>query len=334
MAAAFFGAGYPAHGQPEEGSGASRAAQCLKCEGQVLELAGELVSDEGVPVTLAAGEEVIMSYRTSDGTARAGEDYVETTGTLTFTVREPSPLIRVETLEDELNESDEFFTVTLLPAELPDGSRTDRLDSTLTIFDNDGLTATLSAEQTTLEEGEPATFQVELSGGTSTAPVAVAYEVAGTSTVTAGEDYEEPSGRMTIAAGATRGVFTIMTLDDEVLERDEWLAVRLPEECCTSAGSVKPREAAAPVRVTVRDNDAVVVSIGEATAGGATAQAREGDPVRFVVRLSAAVPEAVAVSYRTGNEAGTGAAAAGRDYTTTGGTLRFPPGRPWRRRSR
>ena len=302
---------------------AYRSAQCPKCEGQILELAGELVSDEGVPVTLAEGEVVIMNYRTSDGTARAGEDYTETTGTLTFTAQEPSPLIRVETLEDELNESDEFFTVTLLPAELPNGSRTDRLDSTLTIFDNDGLTATVSGEQTILEEGEPARFRVEISGGTSTAPVEVAYLVAGSSTVTAGEDYEESSGRLTIAAGATEGVFTIKTLDDELVERDEWLAVELPEECCTSAGSVKPDEAAEPVRVTVRDNDAVSVSIGEAAAGGATA--REGDPVRFVVRLSAAVPEAVSVSYRTGNETRAGAAVAGRDYTAAGGTLWFAP---------
>ena len=240
IAAAFFGAGHPALGQPEEVGGVSRTAQCPTCEGQVQELEGELVSDEGVPVTLAEGDEVIMSYRTSDGTARAGEDYVETTGTLTFTVQEPNPLIRVETLEDELNESDEFFTVTLLPAELPDGSRTDRLDKTLSILDNDGLTATVSAEQTVLEEGEPAGFRVELGGGISTAPVAVEYVVAGDSTVTAGEDYEEPSGRMTIAAGAAEGVFTVMTLDDDVLERDEWMAVQLPEECCSSAGSVKP----------------------------------------------------------------------------------------------
>ena len=303
---------------------AYRSAQCPKCEGQILEIAGELVSDEGVPVTLTEGE-VVMNYRTSDGTARAGEDYAETTGTLTFTVQEPSPLVRVETLEDELNESDEFFTVTLLPAELPDGSRTDRLDSTLTIFDDDGLTATVSGEQTILEEGEPARFRVELSGGTSTAPVEIAYLVAGSSTVTAGEDYEESSGRLTIAAGATEGEFTIRTLDDELIERDEWLAVELPEECCTSAGSVKPGEAAEPVRVTVRDNDAVSVSIGEAAAGGATARASEGDPVRFVVRLSAAVPEAVAVSYRTGNETGAGTAVAGRDYTATGGALWFTP---------
>ncbi len=304
---------------------AYRSAQCLKCEGQILELDGELVSDEGVPVPLAEGEEVVVSYRTTDGTARAGEDYAETTGTLTFTAQEPSPLITVETLEDELNERDEFFIVTLLPAELPDGSRTDRLDSTLTIFDNDGLTATVSAERSMLEEGEPATFRVELSGGTSTAPVKVEYLVAGSSTVTAGEDYVEPSGSLTIAAGAAGGVFTIVTLDDELLERDEWLAVRLPEECCSSAGSVKPGEAAAPVRVTVRDNDVVAVSIGEAPAGGATARASEGEPVRFVVQLSAAAPEAVEVSYRTGNEAGAGAAAAGRDYTATGGTLRFAP---------
>ncbi|MDD9984869.1 MAG: hypothetical protein OXQ31_01210 [Spirochaetaceae bacterium] len=310
-------------GRGKETQRVYRSAQCPKCEGQTLELEGELVSDEGVPVTLAEGEEVIMTYRTSDGTARAGEDYAKTTGTLTFTVREPSPLIRVTTLEDELNESDEFFTVTLLPAELPDRSRTDRLDSTLTIFDNDGLTATLSAEQTILEEGEPARFRVELSGGVSTAPVVVEYVVAGSSTVTAGEDYEEPSGRMTIAAGAAGGVFTIVTLDDELIERDEWMAVQLPEECCASAGSVKPGAAAEPVRVT--DNDVIEVSIGEATAGGATARAGEGEPVRFVVRLSAAVPEEIAVSYRTANETGAGAATSGRDYNATEGTLRFAP---------
>ena len=269
-----------------------------------------------------------MSYRTADGTAKAGQDYVQTTGTLTFTSRELNPVITVATLEDELNETDEFFTVTLLPADLPDGSRTDRLDPTLTIFDDDGLTATLSAERLILEEGEPATFAVELSGGTSTAPVVVNYLVAESGTVTAGSDYAEPSGSLTIATGATRGTFTIVTLDDEQLERDEWLAVQLPEECCFSAGSVKPGEADAPTRVTIRDNDTVAVSIGEAAAGGATARAIEGDPVRFVVQLSGAAPEAVEVFYRTGNETGTGAAAAGRDYTPKSGTLRFAPGAP------
>lgn len=303
-----------------------RSAQCPKCEGEVLELEGELVSDAGVPVTLAEGERVIMSYRTSDGTAKAGLDYAQTTGTLTFTSEQLSPVITVATLEDQLNETDEFFTVTLLPADLPDGSRTDKLDPTLTIFDDDGLTATLSAERLVLEEGEPATFAVELSGGTSTAPVVVNYQVAATGTVTAGSDYAEPSGSMTIAMGAARGTFTIMTLDDEQLELDEWLAVQLPEECCFSAGSVKPAELDAPARVAIRDNDTVAVSVGEATAGGATARAIEGDPVRFVVQLSRAAPAPVEVFYRTGNESGAGAAAAGRDYTAEAGRLRFAPG--------
>ena len=268
---------------------------------------------------------VVISYRTSDRTAKAGQDYVRTTGTLTFTSQEPSPVIRVATIEDELNETDEFFTVTQLPAELPDGTRSDRVDRTLTIIDDDGLTATLRAEQPSLEEGEPATFSVELSGGTGTAPVVVNYRVAETSTVMAGSDYAQPSGSLTIATGAPSGTFTIMTLDDEQLELDEWLAVQLPEECCFSAGSVKPGEADAPARVRIRDNDTVAVSIGEAS-GGAAARAIEGDPVRFVVQLSRAAPEAVEVFYRTGNETGAGAATAGRDYTPQSGRLRFAPG--------
>ena len=104
------------------------------------------------------------------------------------------------------------------------------------------------------------------------------------------------------------------------------VGVQLPTECCFSAGSVKPGEGDAPTRVAIRDNDTVAVSIGEAAAGGATARAIEGDPVRFVVQLSGAAPEAVEVFYRTGNETGTGAAAAGRDYTPNSGTLRFAPG--------
>ena len=315
IAIASLGAGHAAHAQSGGG------------EGEVLEFEVELRSPEGVPVTLAEGEEVITSYGTADGTAKAGLDYTHTTGTLTFTAQEPRPVITVATLEDELNEADEFFIVTVLPADLADGSRTDKLDQTLSIRDNDGLTATLSAERLILEEGEPATFAVQLSGAISTEPVVINYQVAASGTVMAGTDYEEPSGSLTIDTDAESGTFTIKTHDDDLLERDEWLVVQLPRDCCFSAGSVSPPvPAAAPVRVTIRDNDTVAVSVGDATAGGAAARAIEGDPVRFVVQLSRAVPQAVEVFYRTGNETGAGAATAGTDYTAAGGRLRFAPG--------
>ena len=187
---------------------ADRSAQCANCEGELLELAVQLVDAEGNAVTLSDNQVVVVSYHTTDGTAKAGEDYraiADASLTITGNVQ---PLIQVQTFEDTLNEADETFTVTLLPADLPDGGRTDRLDPRLTIFDDDGLAAMLSANTSTLEEGAAATFAVELTGGTSTAPVVIGYEVDAGSTVTAGEDYTEPEGIFTIAPGRVRGTFS------------------------------------------------------------------------------------------------------------------------------
>lgn len=305
---------------------ADRSAQCANCEGELLELEVELVNEDGSSVTLSGNQAVVVSYRTTDGTAKAGDDYrAIADGSLTITGNE-RPLIQVQTFEDTLNEADETFTVTLLPADLPDGGRTDRLDPTLTIFDDDGLTAVLSASTSTLEEGDAATFAVELTGGTSTAPVVIGYEVAASSTVTAGADYAEPEGAFTIAAGRVRGTFSIGTLDDDLLEDSETLTVRLPEECCHSAGSVTPSESQTAAEVTITDNEAVTVAVGSATPGTTVATAPEGEPVRFVVALSGRVVNAVEVSWATADDRVAGAARAGRDYTAARGRIRFEPG--------
>ena len=305
---------------------ADRAAQCRNCEGELVEYQVELVNVvESAPVTLSGDQVVVVSYHTTDGTAKAGEDYhAIVDGSLTITAN-VQPVIQVRTLEDTLNEADETFTVTLLPADLPDGGRSDRLDPTLTIFDDDGLAAMLRASTSTLEEGEAATFAVELTGGTSTAPVVIGYEVDAGSTVTAGADYTEPEGTFTIAPGQVRGTFSISTLDDDLLEDSETLTVRLPEECCHSAGSVTPSESQAVAEVTITDNDSVTISVGSATPGTATATAREGEPVRFVVRLSGRVVNRVEVAYATANAGVAGAARAGRDYTAAHGRIRFEP---------
>ena len=304
---------------------ADRSAQCANCEGELLELEVELVNEDGIPVTLSGDQVVVVSYRTTDGTATAGEDYLAIAdGSLTISAN-VQPLIQVQTIEDNLNEADETFTVTLLPADLPDGGRTDRLDPRLTIFDDDGLAAVLSANTSTLEEGAAATFAVELTGGTSTAPVVIRYEVDAGSTVTAGEDYTEPEGTFMIAAGRVRGTFSISTLDYSLLEDTETLTVRLPEECCHSAGSVTPSESQAVAEVTITDNDSVTVSAGSATQGTSTATAREGERVRFVVALSGPVVNLVEVSWATANDSVPGAARAGTDYSAARGRIRFEP---------
>ena len=61
----------------------------------------------------AATNTVTVDYATSDGTADASDDYTAKSGTLTFDAGETSKTVSVSITDDETDESDETFTVTL-----------------------------------------------------------------------------------------------------------------------------------------------------------------------------------------------------------------------------
>ena len=67
------------------------------------------------PVTLtpASSSTVTVDYATSDGTAEAGADYTETSGTLTFAPGETKKTIPVAVLDDDHDEGMETLTLTL-----------------------------------------------------------------------------------------------------------------------------------------------------------------------------------------------------------------------------
>ncbi len=61
----------------------------------------------------ASSQVVTVDYTTADGTAKAGQDYTATSGTLTFNAGETQKTITVPVLGDTASEGDETFTVTL-----------------------------------------------------------------------------------------------------------------------------------------------------------------------------------------------------------------------------
>ena len=66
-----------------------------------------------VTMTPASSSTVKVDYRTSDGTATAGEDYISVTGKLTFLPGDTTKTVSVEVLNDTLDDSGETFTLTL-----------------------------------------------------------------------------------------------------------------------------------------------------------------------------------------------------------------------------
>ena len=283
---------------------------------------------------------VEVSYATSDGSgsdaATEGTDYTAADDvTLAFSSGEISKTVTVATTEDTDNEADETFTVTLTGVTQLDGLilDADATTATGTIENDDGLTATVTANADTVLEENDAEFTVELTGGTSTADVIVSYTW--TSTGTAGTDYTEPSGLLTITKPDSSGTIAIAIKPDDVLDLGETLSVTLTD-ANTAIGTAAigtPKTAT----TTIAEQGTVIVSVrkDEVPDDDNTqdvdeyedkSTVEEGEAASFVVELSGAVARAVEVAYATSNGTGDGDAVADTDYADTSGTLIFNSG--------
>ena len=188
---------------------------------------------------------------------------------------------------------------------MPDGVELGDTDATVEILDNDDLTVMVTADADIVAEGDPATFTVALTGGTSTGGVVVTYTVGGSAT--ANDDYTAPDGILTIGMGEASGSITIATRRDEEVEPEETLLVTL--KSASSVGTVTWDPT--PAKTTVIDPPAV--TIGDASA------AESAGRVVFEVTLSDSSPRQVTVNYDTEDDT----AKAGEDYTEAKGTLTF-----------
>ena len=263
-----------------------------------------------VKLSGATLSDLVVSYGTSGGSgaagAIAGQDYNEVSGTLTFSAGSGlTQTFTVATIDDELNEATETFTVTLAEVSLPASAELGVTDVAVEIVDNDGLTAKVTADADLVAEGDPATFTVALTGGTSTGDVVVFYTVDGSAT--ASDDYTAPDGTLTIGMGETSGIITIATRTDEVVESDETLEVTL--DMADSVGEVEVDPT--PAMTTIIDPPAVTI-------GNASATESDGEIV-FEVELSAASIRQITVEYRTVD----GTATAPEDYVAESGRLTF-----------
>ena len=279
-----------------------------------------------VSLDVESARQVTVSYATADDTAGEPDDYTSASGSLTFAAGDLAKVVTVPTATDSLNEADETFTFTLSsPVNATLDADADEADGT--IEDDDELAATVTSDAPTVDEDESATFTVTLTGGTSTAEVVVDYSQVGSATED--DDYTAPSGKLTIEAEQATGQITIKTLEDNVLDRNETLEVRL--DSATSDGSVEVSTTTAETRII--DSSDVKVTVKPAVfveddpnteddESEDSSVVEEGGTATFAVELSGAVGVQVLVPYETveGSALSTGD---NKDYTASSGTLTF-----------
>ncbi|MCY4601094.1 MAG: sulfatase-like hydrolase/transferase [Acidobacteria bacterium] len=201
-----------------------------------------------VKLSEASAREVTAAYATADGTAKAGEDYVAASGTLTFRPGETEKAVEVATSQDELDEEHETFTLSLGAATNATVRRGRQL-ATATIRDDDEQPRLgVSPAQLSGTEGASLQFAVKLSAA-SAREVTAAYATAD-GTAKAGEDYVAASGTLTFRPGETEKAVEVATIQDELEEEDETFTLSLGE-----ATNARFRKSRLSATATVRDDD-------------------------------------------------------------------------------
>ncbi len=184
-------------------------------------------------------------YSTTDGTATVSDnDYVPTTGTLTFQPGDTTMPVTVMVKGDTKDENDETFNLTLSN---PVNATASTQPGVATIVNDDSaplVTITAPASPTpevdTNGQNGMAIFTVSLSQA-SGKQVTVAYQSASESgdTATPVLDYTPTSGVVTFAPGTTTQKVTVQILGDNIVEPTETFHVELsnPQNATLGAAS-------------------------------------------------------------------------------------------------
>jgi hypothetical protein len=269
---------------------------------------------------------VSVQYHTLDGqavsafdNATEGEDYVGTSGILTFDANSGTQKTFTVTINgDDVFEHDERFGAMLTDAT---GGATINPNATkiFTSITNDDPAPVISIEGASVVEGNDPNnpnqlvFTVKLSKPTFEDVTVTATTADGTAT-TQDNDYTAKTMQITFAPGEVEKTFIVPITGDTKVEADETVLVKLSQNSANSTLDLVKKDAAGTII-----SDELNLTIGDATKP-------EGNPgdtpiMDFVVKLGGATPgQVVTFDYATveGTAVSTGS---NPDYQSTSGTM-------------
>ena len=219
-----------------------------------------------VPITVTLNSAnpfaaVTVVYSTTNGTARAGQDYTGVRHTLTLAKGQTTAVTTIPITDDNQVESTESFSIQLSS---PHGAVVDSPDTaTVEIVDNEVSLAIAAVDADKAEGNSGATsfsFNVTRSGDTSGTTL-VDYAVSGSGANAAnGEDFVGsvlPSGTISFGPGVISRLVTVAVRGDTQVEADEGFVVTLSGATgdaaivtAAAAGTIRNDDSALPGKHT------------------------------------------------------------------------------------
>ena len=263
-----------------------------------------------VSLSNPSSQTISVNYQTVDDEATtANNDYVATTGTITFTPGQTTKTLPITVNGDTIGEANEAFTVLLTNAV----NATLAKDEGIGIIRNDdlpGVTVTPIYTQAT-ESGFPGIFQLNRTGWI-TRSLNVNYSLSGTATN--GTDYSTLNGVATFASGSSTAIIFVNPTEDTRFEGNETVIFNLSTGTGYTVGTSNSST------ITITDNDPQPqISINDVTLTEGNSGTKTAN---FAVTISSPSNQTITVAYQTSNVS----AVAGTDYITQTGTITFNPG--------
>ena len=270
-----------------------------------------------------APEAFSVSYATVDGTAVAGEDYVASSGTISFAAGQLSSAVLVPVLGDPDIEPSELFTLAL---SAPDTVVQTTLGQA-TILDDDAGLPTVSVGGATALEGSTGSdpyhlsFEVRLSAP-ATSDVTVDYRLlSGTGEADVDAYFPSSARSVTFIAGEVSKIVNVRVNADTEVEPDERVILELTNvDGGVFAGGLDLLQATG----LILDDDGSGNKLGLFVENARIVEGADGvtRQVAVPIVLSRPVDTELTFSFSTAS----GSAVAGADYIETAGTVTFLPG--------
>ena len=237
---------------------------------------------------------ITVDYATSDITAEAGDDYTETSGTLTFAPGEQTKHLSIPITDDAIYETTERFSVTLSN---PTGATLDASPEARVNILDDESPPTASIADITIGEGAGSmTLTLNLSHESSrpTGYFTTTADIGGTAT--RGTDYANflsgGEARITVPAGDVQARLDIAINNDTAAESSETITIHWANDRSSGNGDATP--ASLDFTGTITDNDSgVQMTIQDAWVDESDSE------IAFRINFSETTTENVTFDYST-----------------------------------
>jgi hypothetical protein len=273
-----------------------------------------------VSLSAPSTQPITVNYSTSDGTATNPDDYLSTSGTLTFAPGQITQTFQVIIVPDTVVEPDETINLTLTnPTNASLGAQA---TSVLTIMDDDPPPPPPPGPAPTVEFDLSSYSVNESDGSVAIAvslsnsyylPVTVQYQTSDGSAM-APTDYLPAVGFLTFPPGTTSLAFEVSVVQNNTPGANKTVNLSLSNPVNASLGTP-------PTAVLTIVNDNPPLPTVQFDSPSYTVNEHDGTATIFVT-LSAPSTQQVAVTYGTSD----GSATSPDDYIPAEGVLTFAPG--------